>query len=99
MGLSTKILGGLIVGVVAGLVLGADGLAFANTWIAPLGTIFMNLIKMMIVPLVFSSLVVGVCGLGDMTKMGRIGGKTFALYMSTTFVAIAIGILHLPNFL
>ena len=92
MGLSTKILGGLIVGVVAGLVLGADGLAFANTWIAPLGTIFMNLIKMMIVPLVFSSLVIGVCGLGDMTKMGRIGGKTFALYMGTTFVAIAIGI-------
>ena len=92
MNLSTKILAGLIVGVVAGLVLGADGLAFANTWIAPLGTIFMNLIKMMIVPLVFSSLVVGVCGLGDIGKMGRIGGKTFCLYMATTFVAIAIGI-------
>lgn len=92
MNLSTKILAGLVLGVVAGLVLGASGLGFANTWIAPLGTIFMNLIKMMIVPLVFSSLVIGVCGLGDVTKLGRIGGKTVVLYMGTTFVAIAIGI-------
>ena len=70
MGLTTKILAGLILGVAAGLGLGQSGLPFATTWIAPLGAIFMNMIKMIIVPLVFSSLVLGVAGLGDIKKIG-----------------------------
>lgn len=55
MNLSTKILIGLALGIIAGLELGAEGAGFAKTWIGPLGTIFMNMIKMVIVPLVFSS--------------------------------------------
>ncbi len=92
MNLSTKILIALGLGIVAGLELGAEGAAFAKAWIGPLGTIFMNLIKMVIVPLVFSSLVMGVCGLGDVKKLGRIGFKTVALYLITTAFAIALGI-------
>ncbi|MBR4959041.1 MAG: dicarboxylate/amino acid:cation symporter [Phascolarctobacterium sp.] len=92
MNLSTKILIALGLGIIAGLQLGAEGAGFAKAWIGPLGTIFMNLIKMVIVPLVFSSLVMGVCGLGDVKKLGRIGIKTIALYLITTAFAIALGI-------
>ena len=92
MNLSTKILIGLALGIIAGLELGAEGAGFAKTWIGPLGTIFMNMIKMVIVPLVFSSLVIGVTSLGDIKKVGRIGVKTVAYYLVTTAFAIVIGL-------
>lgn len=92
MNLTTKILVGLALGIIAGLQLGAEGVGFAKTWIGPLGTIFMNMIKMVIVPLVFSSLVVGVCNLGDIKKVGRIGVKTVIYYLGTTAFAIIIGL-------
>lgn len=92
MNLSMKILVALGLGIVAGLEMGADGVDFAKTWIAPFGTIFMNMIKMIIVPLVFSSLVMGVCSLGDIKKIGRIGAKTMAYYLGTTAFAIILGI-------
>jgi len=59
----------------------------------PLGDIFISAIKMLIVPLVFSTLVVGITGMGDPQKMGRIGLRTIALYLLTTAFAIAIGLL------
>ncbi|MEG1346054.1 MAG: cation:dicarboxylase symporter family transporter, partial [Acidaminococcaceae bacterium] len=93
MNLTTKILMGLILGILAGLGLGTEGLPLAKLWVAPLGSIFMNMIKMIIVPLVFSSLVLGVCGLGDIKKIGRIGGKTLAYYLSTTAFAIILGLI------
>lgn len=92
MNLSTKILIGLALGIIAGLELGAEGTAFAKAWIGPLGSIFMNMIKMVIVPLVFSSLVIGVTSLGDIKKVGRIGVKTLGYYMGTTAFAIIIGL-------
>ncbi len=93
MRLSNKILIGLVLGVIAGLVLGAENVGFAKKWIAPIGTLFINLIKMIIVPLVLSSLVVGAASLGDIRKVGRIGGKTIVFYLMTTAVAVAIGII------
>ena len=93
MHLSTKILLGLVLGVIAGLILGANGAAMAQIWIAPIGTIFLNLIKMIIVPLVLSSLVVGAASLGDIKKLGRIGIKTLVLYLGTTAIAIALGLI------
>lgn len=93
MNLSTKILIALGLGIIAGLELGADGVDLAKTWIAPFGTIFMNMIKMIIVPLVFSSLVIGVCSLGDVKKIGRIGAKTMAYYLGTTAFAIVLGLI------
>ena len=92
LNLTTKILVGLILGILAGLGLGQEGLAFAKMWIAPFGKIFMNMIKMIIVPLVLSSLIVGICGLGDVTKIGRVGAKTLAYYLGTTAFAIMLGL-------
>lgn len=92
MHLSNKILIGLVLGVIAGLIAGPENLKFVKTWIAPIGTLFINLIKMIIVPLVFASLVVGAASLGDIKKLGRIGGKTMIFYLTTTAFAVAIGI-------
>lgn len=91
MNLSIKIFTALVLSVVVGLMAGEPALPFINWWIAPIGTIFINLIKMMIVPVVFFSLVVGMTSIGDTKKLGRIGVKTVGLYLCTTAVAILIG--------
>ena len=91
MNLSLKILISLVLSVVVGLMAGVDGLPFIKWWIAPVGTIFINLIKMVIVPIVFTSLVVGMTSLGDLKKLGRIGIKTIFIYLFTTAIAIVIG--------
>ena len=75
------------------LLLGADGAEFAKTWIAPFGAIFMNMIKMTIVPMVFASLVMGMCSLGDIKKIRRIGMKTVIYYLVTTAFAIVLGLI------
>ncbi|MDW7670402.1 MAG: dicarboxylate/amino acid:cation symporter [Bacillota bacterium] len=91
MSLTTKIMLGLVAGIIAGLALqGAPD--FVNTWIAPLGRLFLNLIMMIIVPLVFSSLIVGAASVGDVKTLGRMGGKTLGYYLITTAVAITIGL-------
>ena len=91
MNLSIKIFIALVLSIVVGLIAGESSLPFINWWIAPIGTMFINLIKMMIVPVVFFSLVVGMTSLGDTKKLGRIGAKTVVLYLVTTAVAILIG--------
>ena len=91
MNLSIKIFIALVLAVIVGLIAGEPALPFINWWIAPIGTIFINLIKMMIVPVVLCSLVVGMTSLGDTTKLGRIGIKTILLYLVTTAIAIIIG--------
>jgi len=63
-----------------------------NTMLNPIGAIFMKLIKMVIVPLVFASLLVGIASLGDVRKLGRMGGKTLGLYLMTTAIAVSIGL-------
>jgi len=92
MRLSTKVFIGLIAGVVVGLLMG-NMVDVANTWIKPIGALFLNLIKMIIVPLVLASLVTGVSSLDDMRKLGRIGGKTIIYYLCTTAVAATIGLI------
>ncbi|HIN85433.1 MAG TPA: dicarboxylate/amino acid:cation symporter, partial [Myxococcales bacterium] len=62
------------------------------SWTSPIGEIFMRLIKMVIVPLVFSSLLVGVASLGDIRKLNHMGGKTLGLYLITTALAVTIGL-------
>ena len=89
MPLWQKIIIGLVAGLVAGTIVGEE---IATTWFKPIGTLFINLIKMLIVPLIFSSLVVGLCSMDDIKKMGRIGAKTFAIYLCTTAIAITIGL-------
>ena len=91
MNLSLQIFASLVLSVIVGLVLGEGAAAPVKTWIAPIGTMFINLIKMMIVPVVFCSLVVGMTSMGDMKKLGRIGIKTLSIYMVTTAIAIDPG--------
>ena len=90
--LSVQILIGLLLGVLAGLALQAAP-DVARTYIKPFGVLFLNLIKMVVVPLVFASITVGTCGLGDAKKVGRIGGKTILFYLCTTALAVTLGLL------
>lgn len=87
MALWKKILIGMVLGVIVGIAMGPDSAIFK-----PIGTLFINAIKMLIVPLVFCSLVVGVTSMQDTRKMGRIGLKSVVLYLGTTAVAISIGL-------
>ncbi len=83
-----KILIALVLGIIVGVFVGPA----TETYIKPFGTLFINLIKMLIVPLIFLSLVSGVTAMDDIQKMGRVGGKTFVLYLATTAIAITIGL-------
>src|SRR5690606_13802165 len=65
---------------------------FTRDWIAPFGTIFLNLLTLIAVPLILSSLITGVASLSDVNKLSRIGGKTIAIYLATTVVAVLIGL-------
>ncbi|MFD2200472.1 dicarboxylate/amino acid:cation symporter [Shivajiella indica] len=93
--LHTQIIGGLILGLIVGLVIIQFRLSpeFTINYIKPIGTIFINALKMIAVPLVFASLVIGVANLGDISKLSRIGGKTILAYLITTVIAITIGLI------
>ena len=80
------------IGFIAGIVFGRMASPQVVGYVAPLGSIFMALLNMLIVPLVLSSLIVGVASLGDLKALGRIGVKTVVLYLLTTAAAIAIGL-------
>ncbi|HRK75316.1 MAG TPA: cation:dicarboxylase symporter family transporter, partial [Rhodothermales bacterium] len=89
-----QIILGLLLGLVYGVVAATNGFQqFTTDWITPFGTIFINLLKLIAVPLVLASLIMGVASLADIRKLGRIGGKTLGLYILTTAIAIAIGLL------
>lgn len=95
MQLYTKILIGLVLGVVLGLaanLLEIGWLVGTLGAIEPVGTAFIRLITMVVVPLVAASLLIGTASLGDLRKLGRIGGKTVAYYMCTTAIAVTIGL-------
>ena len=96
MQLYTKIAIALILGALAGLVANifdVEWLLKALVAIEPAGTAWIRLITMVVIPLVMASLVVGTATVGDITKLGRIGGKTMAFYLTTTAIAVSIGLL------
>ncbi len=89
-----KIIIGLVVGLIYGVIAAAAGWGqFTTDWIAPFGRIFINLLKLIAVPLVLASLVTGVASLSDLRKLSRIGGKTLGIYIATTAVAVTIGLI------
>jgi len=95
MQLYTKILVGLVAGGVVGFganVLGLEWLVSVLVAIEPIGTAWIRAITMIVVPLVVASLLVGTTSLGDLRKVGRIGGKTLVYYMCTTAIAVSIGL-------
>lgn len=87
------IFSGMLFGVVLGLLSVAFGFgSIVVDWVKPFGTIFINLLKLMAIPLIMVSLISGVSNLRDITKLSRIGGKTLALYLLTTVLAISVGL-------
>lgn len=89
-----RIIIGLILGSIYGLTAANMGWQeFTLSWISPWGEIFVNLLKLIAVPLVLASLVTGVASLSDVKKLSRIGGKTIIIYVATTLVAVCIGLL------
>ncbi|MGB7389774.1 dicarboxylate/amino acid:cation symporter [Marinomonas sp.] len=98
MSTTMKVLLGMALGISVGLVINLTGLNASGTWVNQyltnglfhiVGSMFVNALKMLVVPLVFFSLVCGVCGIGDIKLLGRIGSKAFVLYLMTTAIAIA----------
>jgi DAACS family dicarboxylate/amino acid:cation (Na+ or H+) symporter len=97
--LHTRIMIGLLIGVVAGVAVnrlfGGDDprIAWTITNITePIGTLFLRLLLMVVVPLVFSSLVVGVAGIGDIRRLGRVGLKSFAYTLIISAISVVIGL-------
>ena len=89
-----KIIIGLLLGLLYGIFAASQGLtSFTSEWTAPFGKIFLNLLKLIAVPLVLSSLITGVASLSDTKKLSRIGGKTITIYVVTTAIAVTIGLI------
>ena len=88
-----KIIIGLVLGLIFGVLAAANSWGgFTTNWIAPFGKIFINLLKLIAVPLVLSSLITGVASLSDLKKLSRIGGKTITIYIVTTAISVTIGL-------
>lgn len=92
LALSTQIFIALVLAIIAGIAFTGNP-AIATNYIKPFGTIFLNLIKWIVCPLVFFSIMAGVVSMRDIRKVGAIGGKTVVYYMCTTAFAVAIGLL------
>jgi len=93
MKLHWQILIGLAAGAAYGIFAAINGLAdFTSDWVTPFGTLFVNLLKLIAMPLVFASLVTGIASLADVSKLSRMGGKTIAIYLFTTVISITIGL-------
>ncbi|MFP3388349.1 cation:dicarboxylate symporter family transporter [Brevibacillus sp. SIMBA_040] len=90
-GLAIQIVIGLILGILVGAIF--FGNPAVATYLQPIGDVFLRLIKMIVVPIVIATLIVGVAGVGDVKKLGKIGGKTILYFEIVTTVAIAVGLL------
>lgn len=93
LSLAAQIFIGLGLGIIAGLIFLAAGKAdWAVNYVKPFGTIFLNLIKFIVVPIVLTSIIAGVISMQDIRKVGSIGWKTVVYYMMTTACAVIIGL-------
>ena len=92
--LHTKILIGLVLGLVYGMVSIQMGWSaeFTVDYIKPVGTIFVRSLKMIAVPLILASLIIGVANIGDISKLSRMGGKTLGIFLITTIIATSLGL-------
>jgi len=96
--LHLKILAGLLLGGTAGITsnalwAGSDGLDRIVTFVAqPVGQVFLRMLFMIVIPLVITSLALGVAGLGDLGRLGRVGIRTLGLFLATTTIAVLLGL-------
>lgn len=94
LALHWKIVIGMVLGIIWALLSSYMGWSsFTINWIDPFGTIFINLLKLIAVPLVLFSIIGGVANIGDPSSLGRMGGKTLLLYLLTTVFAISLGLI------
>ena len=95
LALHWKILIGMALGVIFGIILSLveGGDAFIGNYIKPFGTIFINLLKLIAVPLILASLIKGVSDLKDISKLSQMGGRTIVTYLITTLTAVSIGLI------
>ena len=94
LALHWKILIGMVLGIVFGFLMNSvdGGKSFVIDWIKPFGTIFINLLKLIAVPLILASLIKGISDLKDISKIKKMGARTIIIYLLTTVVAIVIGL-------
>lgn len=95
MALHWKILLGMLLGVIFGIAMTLfdGGVEMVQDWVKPFGTIFIKSLKLIAIPLIFASLIKGVSDLKDISKLSKMGGKTIAIYLVTTLMAVSIGLL------
>jgi len=88
-----QVLAALVAGLIYGLIAGLSGWdAFTAAWIAPFGRLFLNFLKLVAVPLVFTTLILGVASLADVRKLSRIGIRTLAAFLSLSLLASLIAV-------
>ena len=94
LALHWKILIGMVLGIIFGFIMNSidGGKGFVSDWIKPFGTIFINLLKLIAVPLILASLIKGISDLKDISKIKKMGLRTISIYVGTTLVAIIIGL-------
>ena len=94
LALHWKIIIGMILGIIFGFLMNSvdGGRGFVGDWIAPFGTIFINLLKLIAVPLILASLIKGISDLKDISKIKSMGLRTIGIYIGTTVIAIVIGL-------
>lgn len=94
LALHWKIIIGLVLGIIWAYVSANFGWStFTKNWIAPWGEIFINLLKLIAIPLVLFSIIVGIAGLSDIKRLGRVGIKTLGIYLLTTVFAVSLGLI------
>ena len=99
LALHWKIIIGMLLGVIYGFSAHTLGFNdFTSDWIKPWGVIFVNLLKLIAVPLVFASLIKGVASLSDITRLSKIGSRTVLLYLFSTVLSVSIGLFLVNTF-
>ena len=95
LALHWKILLGMLLGVVVGLLMTNfdGGKEMVQDWIKPFGTIFINSLKLIAIPLILAALITGVADLKDISKLSKMGGRTIVMYIVTTVIAVSIGLI------
>lgn len=93
LALHWKIIIGMVLGIIFGFIMNSyNSQQFVTDWIAPFGTIFINLLKLIAVPLILASLIKGISDLKDISKIRDMGLRTISIYVGTTLIAIIIGL-------
>ena len=95
LALHWQIILGMILGVLMGYIAVqiSGGRSFIIDWVKPFGTIFINALKLIAVPLIVASLIKGVSDLKDISKLSVMGGRTIGIYLLTTFFAVTTGLI------